>query len=111
MNSHGCLARRCADLESDVAELGEGLRQAVMRAAEAEQECDSLRAEVARLRQEAARQAALGGWQAGYDKGRRDGSKFRLSELEQERRINAELRLRAAACTFPPLKRGSSSSP
>lgn len=36
-------------------------------------------------------EAAPGSWQAGYDKGRADGVKFRLGELEQERRIAAEL--------------------
>lgn len=61
---------------------------------------DVMRPEVERLqaivdRQEqqiAALTAAPNGWQAGYDQGRQDGTKTRLSELEQERRINRELR-------------------
>jgi len=36
-------------------------------------------------------QSSPDSWQSGYDKGRLDGTKTRLSELEQERRINAEL--------------------
>lgn len=63
-------------------------------------ERDALRAEVERLqtinyRQEqqiATLTADPNGWQAGYNKGRHDGTKTRLSELEQERRINLELR-------------------
>lgn len=42
-------------------------------------------------RQAADRQAGADGWQAVYNRGRADGVKFRLSELEQERRIAAEL--------------------
>lgn len=43
----------------------------------------------------AALQSSPDSWQSAYDKGRVDGTKTRLSELEQERRINAELRTRA----------------
>lgn len=42
-------------------------------------------------RQAADRQAGADGWQAVYNRGRADGVKFRLGELEQERRIAAEL--------------------
>lgn len=69
-------------------------------------ERDALRAEVERLQDSLGRQAqqiaALvadpNGWQAGYDKGRNDGTKFRLSELEQERSENAELRRIVSEC-------------
>lgn len=42
-------------------------------------------------------QSAPNSWQSGYDKGRADGTRARLSELEQERRINAELRAEVEA--------------
>ncbi len=45
-----------------------------------------LQAQVATL------QSSPDSWQSGYDKGRSDGTKTRLSELEQERQLNAELR-------------------
>ena len=75
-------------------------RQFHSRAQAMQADYDTLRAEVERLRALADRQeqqiAALtadpNGWQSGYDKGRHDGTKTRLSELEQERRINRELR-------------------
>lgn len=79
-------------------------RVSLAQAAEAEaaklrEQRDALRAEVEALRehadqlerQAAARQAGADGWQAAYDRGRADGVKFRLGELEQERRIAAEL--------------------
>ncbi len=134
------LARRCRDLEDDVATLGEGLRQCVAREIELSQALDvatnarmaeraaadrlrevlrqtaeaaggsaspecsddflallpeevrALRECVDRLERQAAEQrAGADGWQAVYNRGRADGAKFRLSELEQERRIAAEL--------------------
>jgi len=53
---------------------------------------DQLQAEVELLRKQVATlQSDPNSWQSGYDKGRTDGAKARMSELEQERRINAEL--------------------
>ena len=74
-------------------------RQFHSRAQAMQADYDTLRAEVERLRALADRQeqqiatltADPNGWQAGYNKGRHDGTKTRLSELEQERRINREL--------------------
>ncbi len=42
-------------------------------------------------------QSSPNSWQSGYDKGRSDGTKTRLSELEQERQINGELRAEVEA--------------
>lgn len=52
-----------------------------------ELERDTLRAQVAALQSDA------NSYQSGYNKGRADGTKARLSELEQERRMNADLRV------------------
>lgn len=76
--------------DNELALLRMGFRQAC-------EERDALRSQVRAL------QAGDNSYQSGYDKGRADGTKARLSELEQERRINAELRAKQAADWFPTI--------
>lgn len=107
------LSQRCRDLEEQAKNAWHAAHSESMdwakeyeRRREAQAERDTLRAEVERLQDSLGRHAqqiaALvadpNGWQAGYDKGRHDGTKFRLSELEQERSENAELRRIVSEC-------------
>jgi len=50
-SDYDALAQRCCDLEADIATLNDGLRQAALIGAAAENERDALRTEVARLQQ------------------------------------------------------------